>query len=82
MVGLSIAHTCAEFNLHRVLFVGVHERSGVTAKSGNTRLLYHILVVVTTVEDNPDELMQAASLIYGRDRIHIEAEDFHFEHLL
>lgn len=61
MVGLSITYTdvqnsaCLEF-----LFVGVHERSGVTAKSGNTRLLYHILVVVTIVKDNHDELMQAA----------------------
>jgi hypothetical protein len=60
----------------------MHERLGLTANRGNSRLLYHILGVVTTVKDNPDELTQAAYLIYRHDRMCIEAEDFHFEHLL
>jgi hypothetical protein len=69
---------CAEFNLPRVLFVGIHERLGVTAKRGKTRLLYHILGVVAINKDNPDELMQAACLIYRRDRMCIEAEVVRF----
>lgn len=62
--------------------MGVYERSGVTAKRGNTRLLYNILDVVTTVKDNPDKLMQAACLIHRCYRMCIEAEGIHFEHLL
>jgi len=60
------SHRCAELNLPKVVFVGIHERLGGTAKRGNKRLLYHILGVVTTIKDNPDELTQAACLIYRR----------------
>jgi len=82
MVGLSIAHTCTELSLPRVVFVGIHKRLGGTAKRGNTRLLCHILDLVTTVKDNPDELMQAACLSYRCERMCIEAEVFRFEPLL
>lgn len=62
--------------------MGVHERSGVIAKRGSAGFLHHIMCVVTTVMNNPDELMQAAHVIHRRDRMCIEAEGFHFEHLL
>jgi hypothetical protein len=65
VVGLSVAHTdvqnsaCLEFYL-----LGYMKGQVLEQKVETRDWFYHILVVVTTVKDNPDELMQAACWIY------------------